>query len=87
MLAAPSIADVYRQEYLACEAEDAAEVVALGEGISVPYGDLTGCLRTRDDTPLDITTNEYKWYCPGVGLVAEVNIWNGNRVALISVAR
>jgi hypothetical protein len=85
MLADPKVADVYRQEYLACQAEDAAEVVALGESVSVPYGDFNVCLRTRDYTPLDPMTNEYKWYCPGVGQVAEVDLWTGKRVALVSV--
>jgi len=85
MLAAPQIADVYRQEYLACAAEDAAEVVALGESVSVPYGAFTGCLRTRDYSPIDLMTNEYKWYCPTVGFVAEVDIWTGNREELVSV--
>jgi hypothetical protein len=85
MLASPRLADVYRQEYLCGEAEDAAEVVALGEDVTVPFGPLTGCLRTRDYTPLDLGSNEYKWYCPGIGMTAEVNIWNGNRVELVSV--
>jgi hypothetical protein len=30
-------------------------------------------------------TNEYKWYCPTVGFVAEVDIWTGNREELVSV--
>jgi hypothetical protein len=85
MLANPHAGDVYRQEYYACEAQDVAEVVAQNEDVSVPYGDFTGCLRTRDYTPLDIQSNEYKRYCPNVGLVAEIGIWDSIRAELVSV--
>jgi len=85
MPAAPMPGHVYRQEYLACEAEDMGEVIALNEDVSVPADEYTGCVRTRDYTPLDADSNEYKWYCPDVGMVAEVDIFTGIRVELVSV--
>jgi hypothetical protein len=75
----------YRQEYYACAAEDQAEVASQGEAVSVPYGSFTGCLKTREFTPLEPDVNEYKYYCPGVGLVLEVDVATGQRTELLSI--
>ena len=48
-----------------------AEVVGLDEFVSMDYGDFSGCLRTKEWTPLDVDVLEYKFYAPGVGLVLE----------------
>ena len=69
MLGDPQVGEQYRQEYLAGEAEDMGEVLALGESASVPFGDFTDCLRTRDFTPLEPDKVEEKLYCRGVGQV------------------
>ena len=72
MLASPAVGEIYRQEFLACEAEDMAEVVAVDEAVTVPAGSFTGCIKTRDYTPLaPISQGEYKVYCPDVGTVLE----------------
>lgn len=75
----------YRQEYYACEAEDMAEVVSLGESVTVPFGRFYNCLQTREFTPLEPGVNEYKYYAPGVGLVLEVDVRTGARTELIAV--
>jgi hypothetical protein len=86
MLANPVVGQVYRQEYLAGEAEDMGEVLALGETVTVPYGPLSGCLKTRDYTPLEPGADEHKYYCPEVGFtVLEVGIEDGERMELVSV--
>jgi len=59
----------YYQEFLAGEAEDVGEVIALDEAITVAGGSFTGCVRTRDTSTLDTTLSELKVYCPGYGLV------------------
>ncbi|MCA9700313.1 MAG: hypothetical protein KC431_22495 [Myxococcales bacterium] len=59
----------YFQEYDEDEAEDVGEVIATGESISVPAGDFSGCVRTRDSSHLDPDLDEEKVYCPGVGNV------------------
>jgi hypothetical protein len=84
MLAAPAVGDVYRQEYFEGEAEDVAEVVEVGIAVSVPAGDFTGCVKTRDRSALDPELDEHKYYCPGVGnvLVEEGDV----RVELIEYA-
>ena len=71
MLADPQVGDAYYQEYLADEAEDYGEVVALDGSADVPAGSFDGCVRTRDTTPLEPDIEEFKLYCPGVGVVLE----------------
>lgn len=85
MPAAPAVGVPYRQEYYACEAEDMAEVASLSESVDVPFGSYTGCLKTREYTPLESDVNEYKYYCQGVGMVLEVEVSSGTRVELTDV--
>lgn len=59
----------YRQEYDPGNAEDIGEVVELGVKASVPTGDYTDCIKTRDTSTLETDVEEYKYYCRGVGLV------------------
>jgi len=81
MLGAPAVGAVYRQEYYMGEAEDFAEVLSLEETVSVPAGNFTNCLKTRDRAVIDPELDEFKFYCPGVGnvLVLEEDV----RVELI----
>lgn len=81
----PALGVPYQQEYYGCQAEDRAEVVSLNETVSVPYGNFSGCLKTREFTPLEPDVNEYKYYCAGVGLVLEEDVASGARVELVSV--
>jgi hypothetical protein len=82
--AVPAVGAPYRQEYLACEAEDMAEVLAVAADASVPVGAFTGCLQTHDFTPLEPEANEEKYYCPNVGLVLTVDKTGGTREELVS---
>jgi hypothetical protein len=82
----PKIGDSYRQEYLKGEAEDMADVVALSESVTVPFGTFTDCLKTRDWSKIEPSANEYKYYCAKVGrVVLKDNIGNGEKVELINV--
>jgi len=86
MKANPKAGDSYRQEYYKGEAEDMADVVAVGESVTVPYRNFTNCLKTRDYTPLEPGADEYKYYCPQAGGVAlEVVAEDGERVELIDI--
>lgn len=69
MEASPKVGDSYKQEYQAGNAEDKADILALNESITVAYGSLTGCIKTKDYTPLEPGIYEYKWFCPNVGWV------------------
>src|SRR5262245_9758524 len=79
MLADPQVGDAYRQEYYLGEAEDLGEVLRTGESISVPAGDYTDVLVTRDWNPLEPDIIEEKSYAPGVGMVHEAAV-AGERV-------
>jgi hypothetical protein len=69
---APRVGDVYRQEFLAGEAEDQGEVLALDATVAVPYGSFSGCLKTRDFTLLEPDVEENKFYCPSIGQVRAI---------------
>ena len=84
MKAAPMVGNSYRQEYLACEAEDEAEVMATDESVTVPAGSYLHCLRTHDFTRLEPALNEDKYYCPGIGVALEINLNTGGRLELVS---
>lgn len=76
----------YRQEYYEDVAEDVAKVLRLDASASVPYGDFTGCLVTMDSNLLEPGEAEHKYYCPGVGLVLEVEPRGGRtRLELLTV--
>lgn len=70
----PQVGDTYRQEYLAGEAEDMAEVVSLNESVSVPYGSFEDCLKTKEWTSLEPGIEENKYYAAGTGLLLEVTV-------------
>jgi hypothetical protein len=80
MYAMPEVGDVYYQEYLACEAEDKGEVLEVGVSETVELDSYDDCVRIRDFTPLDSTSNEIKTFCPGVGNVLVVDVATGDRV-------
>jgi hypothetical protein len=72
MPGAPAVSEVgYRQEYLAGEAEDMGQVIALGAPVTVTAGAFTDTITTRDWTPLDPDVVEEKTYARGVGFVFE----------------
>jgi hypothetical protein len=83
--ATPLAGQRYRQEYYACAAEDMGEILELNASAVVPYGSFTGCLKTRDFTPLEPGLNENKYYARGVGLVLTVDVANGTREELVDV--
>lgn len=87
MFAKPVVGKVYRQELFYGEAEDAAEVLALNETVTVPAGTYSRCLQTEDFTPIDPNNTEFKYYAPGIGNVLTINPDTGKRSELISVTR
>lgn len=87
MKANPQVGDAYRQEFLLGEAEDMGKVIALGQSVSVPFGSLTGCVQTKDFTPLEPNALEHKYYAPGLGKVLEVNVRTGRRTELVEILK
>lgn len=85
MKANPVLGDSYRQEYYKGEAEDAADVLALGEKVTTKYKTLNNCLKTYDYSYLDSSAKEHKYYCPEIGFVVlEVGIESGEMAELVS---
>jgi hypothetical protein len=85
MEANPQVGDFYRQEFALGEAEDMAEVVALGQSATVPFGTFNNCLKIRETTPLTLDDIENKFYAPGVGFVLGVDEMTGDRSELIQI--
>ena len=84
MKANPQIGDTYRQEFFKDVAEDKADVLALNEAVTVPYGSYMGCLKTRDYTPLEPGVEAEKFYCTEVGFTT-LELEGGERVELVNV--
>jgi hypothetical protein len=74
MPAAPQKGKTYQQELAVGVAEDQMKVVSLDATVRVPFGTLTGCLRTEEFTPLAPGVLDNKFHCPGVGLVRGVTV-------------
>ena len=75
----------YRQEYYANWAEDMGQILALGETVSVPAGNFTNCLRTKEWSLLE-SGAEKRWYAPGIGFVRS-EATGGEHVVLVSIKR
>jgi hypothetical protein len=67
----PQVGQVFEQERAPGVAEDRSTVIDLGRRVTTPAGRFSGCIKTRDEAPLDRLV-EFKFYCPGVGVVREV---------------
>src|SRR4030095_7550589 len=84
MPANPTIGLSYREEYYFNVAEDEAEITGLNLNVSVPYGQFTNCIETRNWTDLEPDQDEHKYYAPGVGLLKEIETDN-SEILLISI--
>lgn len=73
----------YRQEFLRGEAEDWGKVEAIGQTVSVPLGQYTGCVRVLEWNGLESRSEEYKYYCPLVGLAWETSLGHMTRLELV----
>jgi hypothetical protein len=78
MPADPQVGLTYRQEYLAGEAEDAAEILSLDEQAQVPFGHFRDAVLVKEFTPLHPRVLEYKLYAKGVGVVLAIAVSGGS---------
>lgn len=69
MLAQPQTGLFYQQEFYADVAEDGARVIGTDRTVSTGLGTFTGCIVTKESSPLSPGTIEHKYYCPNAGLV------------------
>src|SRR5262245_55838411 len=86
MLARPEAGDQYRQEFLAGEAEDLAEVIATSGQVQSKAGRWSGSdvLVTEEWTPLEPGVRERKTYARGVGVVEIRTIQGGDEVTTLT---
>ena len=93
MLADPAPGDFYRQEY-ADEAHDMAKVLRLNADVTLTFPNnikpetYTGCLITKEWSPLETGAIEHKYYCPDAsgGLVLINELQSGTvRTELVDV--
>jgi hypothetical protein len=81
---AAHLGEEYRQEFFEGEAEDWGMVVAVAQAVTVPFGALTACIKTEDWSGLESGGHEYKYYCPGTGLVLETPVSGTERLELVA---
>jgi hypothetical protein len=87
MEGSPEVGDRYFQEYYPGEAMDQGKVLATGASVTVPYGSLTGLLKTKDFTRLEPKGDEHKYYKRGVGVVLENSLYEKDTTKLVSMQR
>jgi hypothetical protein len=86
MKAKPKLGDVYRQEYaIANEAEDMAEVAALGQTVHVNGKTYNNVLVTHEFSAQEPSASERKFYAPGVGNVLVIDDEAGETSELIKI--
>ena len=85
MPANPKPGKPYRHQYAPEEAEDMAQIVAVDDSITVPYGTFKGCVRTKEWSLLE-AGHEIKWYAKDVGLV-RTEATGGEVSVLVSMTR
>ena len=62
-------------------------MIATDASTTVPYGHLTGLLKTKDFTRLEPKGDEHKYYKRGVGVVREVSLFEKDDTKLVSMDR
>ncbi|UCH82159.1 MAG: hypothetical protein JSW20_05880 [Nitrospiraceae bacterium] len=70
----PKLDMKYYQEIAPGVAMDRAEIVSLDETCKTPAGTFSKCLKIKEGTSLNIVETEYKYYAPGIGLVADEDL-------------
>lgn len=74
MPASPHVGQFFKQEDAPGVAEDQAELVAAGQGVSVGLGTFTDTIRFRETSPLEPGSTSEKIYARGVGLLVDDEI-------------
>jgi hypothetical protein len=78
----------YWQEFLRGKAEDQGQVLDLATRVGVPAGHFRDARMTEDTSPVEPNVVEFKFYAPGVGVVAEIDASPApGRVALIKFTK
>lgn len=81
---AEHVGEAYRQEFYEAEAEDWGKVLTTSEAVSVPQGPFSNCVKILEWNGLESGSEEYKFYCPQVGMVLETAPSGERRLELVS---
>jgi hypothetical protein len=68
------VGDEYAQEIYPTVAMDMARIVALNVPLTLRDGTAVTCVKTREWNPLEAGSAEFKYFAPGIGLVAESSV-------------
>ncbi|MEE9393101.1 MAG: hypothetical protein V3W41_11400 [Planctomycetota bacterium] len=85
MLANPQAGAIYRQEYLPAVVEDVARAHSATTSITVTAGTFSSCVMIVDSSALEPSASEQKFFAPGVGTVAEVDLEDGSILMLVEI--
>ena len=78
------VGKLYRQEFDPGNAQDVGKVIAFNQTVVVPFGTLTGCIKTEEWSTLESGPHDNKYYCPQVGTALEVAGETGERTELMT---
>jgi len=70
----PMVGAKYYEETAPGVALDRAKILSVTETVKTPAGEFTNCLKIEETDPLELGSNEYKYYAPGIGLVQEESL-------------
>jgi len=85
MEANSKVGDNYRQEYKISDAEDNAEVIAVGQTVTAHGKTYNNVLVTHEFSGLEPSANERKFYAPNVGNVLVIDDETGDISELIEI--
>jgi hypothetical protein len=71
MPAKPEVGQKFYQELAPKEAMDRFEIASTSEKVKVPAGEFENCVKTKETTPLEPDSTEYKLFAPKVGLIVD----------------
>jgi hypothetical protein len=74
MPAKPKVGQKFYQEIAPGKAMDRFEIVSLSDKKKVPAGEFDHVLKSKETTPLEPNTTEYKYYAPGAGLLIDGDV-------------
>jgi hypothetical protein len=77
MEASPQVGDTYCQENAPGVAQDAGQVVSVTASRTVPAGNFTNVVQTKDFSLIE-PHSEYKYYASGVGLIEAIALNGGS---------
>lgn len=86
MGAKPSVGQTFEQELAPGIAEDKSTVLSTTDSVTTPAGSYTNCIKTKDFTPLEPDIEEFKWFCPSIGLAQEQGAETSSKLISIGPA-